>query len=208
MVVIFQCLQCGAVLQLATAGKGRYSISLLREASFPDRDSADESPPSVVYPLIWSPKAMQRTALSADLYDVSPEFRLTDDPSGYKYVGFVATDKLVVCLHPPASGESLDNWGLAACRCAKCRRLLDRLAWPRPLLAGEPPLTGIVILDERVTGQTELLAGIERAASESRSAAAVMVCRRCKSTNLFLLRGKRQSGAAVNLDTEGRNAEH
>jgi hypothetical protein len=205
LVVVFQCPKCASVSQIERRYSGKAKVSLVHSPSVPlGATGSTGDRPS--FPIIWTPGGVQRVALLSDVVDTERVPR-KDDPGGYPYMGYVSTDQLVIALYPGSVEDPLGGWGLAACRCAGCRKLLERFAWPRPRMAGNPPLTGVLVLDQQLKSREALRAGVERVASAAGCAAAVLHCRACRVSSMYLLRGKGLRGAALNLDKVGPGME-
>ena len=83
------------------------------------------------------------------------------------------------------------------CRCLGCHRFLTAMVWPRSQVLGKAPLAGILVLDSLLADRQQALAPLDRFLREGGSAAALLVCRRCKTKteNAFILRGHRSEGS-------------
>jgi hypothetical protein len=148
------------------------------------------------YPVRWTPSRKRAHREYAILFGFS-EDEPPDELVGLNHGELIEGSVKFLIVWATEQDRELDG---TRCRCPRCRKLIEVVAWSRRVKAGEPPLVGVLVLDVQAAITGAALAEMDEALKRGSGAAAIFRCRRCRQDLLFPLRGRGQAGPAQNLD--------
>ena len=148
-----------------------------------------EAPSRNTFPIIWTPS--QRVFPDGGVAPPSPGKKWKAPPPPGRVLRKTQRTIYLAGSYLGPAEERME----VRCRCLDCHGRLTAMVWPRSQVLGKPPLAGILVLDSLLADRQQALAPLDRFLREGGSAAALLVCRRCKTQNAFILRGHRSEGS-------------